>query len=68
MEMQAVDSTNIKLVGWEAGTLRVEFHKGGVYEYAGVPEGTAKLLISSDSPGSFFARNIKGLYPTTKIR
>lgn len=69
MERQQVSSTNIASVGFDAGssTLEIEFHSGGIYQYFGVPEHVYMELVTAPSVGSYFARNIKGVYPYRQI-
>jgi len=63
------NSSNVKAVGYDEDTktLRVEFLKGGVYDYIGVPESEHSALMSSSSVGSYIARNIKGKYESRKV-
>ena len=68
--MQHVVSSNLSAVGYkrETQTLYVEFNGGGLYRYDDVPEQVYIQLMSAGSHGSFFARNIKNRYSTTKLR
>lgn len=63
-----VSSSDINSVGYDRGTLEVEFHSGGIYQYHNVPESVYHSLMSASSHGEYFARNIKNDYPYTKIR
>jgi hypothetical protein len=58
MERVAVSSSNLSSVGYDAEsqTLEIEFHNGGVYQYAGVPEEVYEGLLSADSQGKYFSR------------
>jgi hypothetical protein len=64
-----VSSSNLSSVGYDAEsqTLEIEFHHGGVYQYAGVPEGEYEGLISAESQGKYFHANIKNRYPFSKL-
>jgi len=59
-------SSNIRSIGFEDGTLEIEFRSGAVYRYEGVPEQVYLDLVASESVGQFFAEFIKGRYPFTK--
>ena len=69
VEMVELDSSNIKAVGYDAENRRmvVEFLSGGTYRYDDVPPSVFVGLISDDSPGGFFAREVKGKYPFVKV-
>lgn len=70
MNRQLVSSSDIHSVGYEAEsqTLEIEFHSGGIYRYANVSEAICRDLMQASSKGSYFHRNIKDRYPTTRIR
>jgi len=67
MERKPVTSTNIKSIGYENGTLEIEFRDGGVYEYSVVSEEIYKEFIVDSSIGSYFNRNIKNYFTAKKI-
>ena len=69
MERVAVSSSNLSSVGYDpdSQTLEIEFHHGGVYQYAGVPREVFEGLISAESQGKYFHANIKNRYPYTKL-
>lgn len=69
MEMQFVDSSNIERIGYDSNssTLRVEFKSNQTYDYSNVPEHVFNELRNASSVGSYHARNIKNLYPHTRI-
>lgn len=70
MDRQPVISSNIAAVGYESGTntLEVEFTSGSVYEYLGVPQEAFDAFMTAESPGRYFAANIKGAYSYNKVR
>lgn len=85
MERQAVESSQIKSIGFapshvdkkddEAanvfGTLEIEFKGGSVYQYSNVTHEIFAGLMTAESVGSYFGKNIKPFpekYPFTKIR
>ncbi len=67
MDRQSVSSTNIDSIGWEDGTLEVEFSSGRIYEYHGVPEHVYIDLMDSASVGEYFTASIKFHYNYTRI-
>lgn len=69
MEMQFVDSSNIERIGYDSNssTLRIEFKLSGTYDYFNVPENVFDEIRSASSVGSYHAKNIKGVYPHTKV-
>ncbi len=62
-----VVSSNISEIGYdpEKKELTVEFR---TYKYEKVKPRQAKELVKSDSYGKYFQNNIKGKYPTTRIK
>lgn len=50
-----------------SGILELEFRTGGVYQYFGVPPEVHEALADAPSPGRFFHRNIRGVYPFERI-
>lgn len=69
MERIPVSSSSLCSVGYDidSQTLEIEFNHGGVYQYAGVPEGEYASLMGSSSLGQYFQANIKNRYPFTKM-
>lgn len=69
MERVPVSSSNLCSVGYapDSQTLEIEFNNGGVYQYAGVPEGEYEGLMNAGSKGQYFHANIKNRYPFTKL-
>jgi hypothetical protein len=65
--MVPVDSSALKSVGYDRGTLWVEFHHSGLYEYQNVPPATYHRLLFNTSKGKYFDRHIRGRYKTRKI-
>ena len=66
--MKRVDSTNLARVGYESGTLQIEFKKGEVYQYFNVPENIYNGLMLAGSHGEYFNENIRGKFKYQKIR
>jgi len=65
--MKSVRSSNVGSVGFENGTMRVQFKGGGLYQYSGVPESLYGSFMSASSPGSFFRSHFSGRYGEAKI-
>lgn len=61
MKRQAVESSNLASVGYDANsnTLEIAFNNGGVYQYFNVPESVYDGLMNASSHGQYFDRNIK---------
>jgi hypothetical protein len=60
VERVPVASTTLRSVGYEAGTLEVEFESGSVYQYFDVSESIYDELLRAASPGTFFNEQIRG--------
>ena len=69
MHRQAVNSSNIRSIGYETTTqtLEIEFHGGRIYQYSGVGYAVYQGLMSATSKGSYFHSHIKDKYPFTRI-
>jgi hypothetical protein len=69
MDRKAVDSSNIASVGYDNETevLEVEFHHGGVYQYADVPQTLYAAMMASRSVGHYFATQIKDHFSYGKV-
>jgi lysyl-tRNA synthetase class 2 len=69
MERQQVASTNIRSIGFAeaSGTLEIEFHGGGVYQYLNVPEMVYAALMNAPSKGRYLNDHIKNRYQCRKI-
>ena len=69
MEMFPCESSLIASYGYDPKTreLRIDFHKGGVYSYADVPQEAFEEFLRSSSKGKHFLSDIKGKYTFTKL-
>lgn len=67
-EMQPVKSTLITAIGYSHGReeLTVQFKKGDLYVYSGVPRDIYEDLIGADSIGKFFLQVVKRKYTGVK--
>lgn len=61
MQRTHVTSRNCASIGYDASTdmLEVEFHRGGVYRYYGVPQSTYEGLMAAPSIGGYLDAQIK---------
>lgn len=69
MERTPVTSSDILSVGYDAEThvLEIEFIKGSVYQYFGVPQEVYDGILWADSKGKYFHANIKNVYSFSKL-
>ena len=70
MERQPVNSAAIRPIGYEAASevLEVEFRKGPIYRFEGVPEFLYRGFMASRSKGKFFHTRIANRFPSQQIR
>lgn len=68
IKMINVDSSNIKAIGFENNILKIAFVGGGLYEYSDVPNDVFNQLLTSDSKGKFFAREIRNKYKYFEVK
>jgi hypothetical protein len=67
MELQKVKSANIAAVGFEKQVLRILFLEGSAYDYFNVPASLYRLLMESESKGSFFQQYVVGKFKYAKV-
>jgi hypothetical protein len=69
MERMYVSSSNIRSIGYDAGSLmlEIEFNNGAVYQFQGVPESEYDALLNAGSKGAHFNANIKNRFPYAKL-
>lgn len=67
MYRKFVSSSNIRSIGYDNGTLEVEFNSGGIYQYKNVPQNLYTGLMTASSHGSYFAQNIKNSFTPHKL-
>jgi hypothetical protein len=70
MKRLPVTSSDLLNVGYEeeTKTLEIEFKKGGLYQYKGVPINIFKSLITASSKGKFFHVFIEKNFVCIKLR
>jgi hypothetical protein len=68
MHHTAVQSSNIKSVGYDDATreLEVHFHGGNKYRYANVDPRTHQQLVSAKSVGAHFHQHIRGSFKASQ--
>jgi len=69
MERKAVESSNLKSVGYdeEKELLEIEFKNGSVYQYADVPEEIHEELMNAESKGRYLREKITKGYSYIKM-
>lgn len=69
MNRDAVSSTNVASIGYDAATLtlEVEFRTGNVYQYFDVPETAYRELMSGASIGKYINTVIKQSYRYARV-
>jgi hypothetical protein len=69
MERAPVSSSNLVSVGYDevSQTLEVEFMRGTIYRYFGVPKVLHESLIAASSVGKFFNANIRDVFPCEQV-
>ena len=73
MERQPVKSSNLRSVGYDKDNrvLEIEFNSGHIYQYSNVEKSRYEALMTAQSHGTYFDRNIKrnsGIYPYVRIK
>jgi hypothetical protein len=61
-------SSNVSHVGYENGSLAVQFHDGGLYHYSDVPQDIYLRLLSAPSKGSFLHKVVKPKFKATNMK
>lgn len=63
-----VNSSHIKEVGYENGTMHVRFRTGDLYRYENVGPKIYSGLLKAPSPGSFFHRFVRDRFPGQQVK
>ncbi|CAB4187467.1 KTSC domain containing protein [uncultured Caudovirales phage] len=63
----AVDSSNLKSIGYEGRMLVIEFTTGDIYVYPDVPGALFEDFSRAESKGRFYNQQIKGKLKGSKI-
>lgn len=61
-DMRPVYSSHVRRIGWQDGTLYVEWDSGKVSAYDGVPEKLAGEIANARSVGSALHSTVKGRF------
>lgn len=67
MTRTSVSSTAIKSIGYEGGTLEVEFANGRVHQYAGVSQADFDAFLAADSKGKHFGKHVRPHFAHTRV-
>jgi hypothetical protein len=67
MQREAVVSSAVRSVGYEDGTLEIEFVSGRVYQYFDVPERLYRELMRATSIGTFFNERIRDRFRYARV-
>jgi len=69
MERFPIASTNVASIGYDeqAAILEVEFVKGGIYQYFGIPRDLYEEFLASPSKGAFINTRIRGVFAHAKV-
>lgn len=67
MELVEVESTNLRKVGYENGSLFLEYSSGALYQYDEVPKNLYEELLTSESKGKFVNACVKGKYKFKRL-
>jgi hypothetical protein len=67
MKRVPVTSEALRSVGYESGTLELEFADGDVYRYFAVPEAEYAQFMLSESMGRYVVENIRESYPYARL-
>ncbi len=65
-EVQLVNSTAIRLIGFSENTLRIIFRSGSAYDYSGVTREVFEKLAIAESVGTQF-QIIRNAYPFSRL-
>jgi hypothetical protein len=70
MQRIELNSTSLKGAAYcfQQALLELEFHRGAIYRFGGVPEATYQELLRAESKGWYFNHHIRNRFPYTKMR
>jgi KTSC domain-containing protein len=69
MRVTTVESSTLATVAYDGARelLQLEFCRGAVYQYFGVPSTVHQALLSAPSKGRYFNHTIRGRFPFSLI-
>lgn len=62
-----VFSSNLAEIGYDGHDLFVRFRNGQLWRYAGVEREKFEAMKTSTSVGTYFANEIRGRYPDSRV-
>lgn len=65
MEMQSVNSSAVSAVGYENGTLYLQWKTGKLSTHPNVPVAVWNALLAAPSIGQFIAQHVRKQHPST---
>lgn len=70
MDRSPVKSSNIRSIGYDAGSsvLEIEFNTGDVYQYSGVPVAHHQGIMKAESHGKYLNAHIKGRFSFRQVK
>ena len=70
MPQTELNSTSLKCAAYcvQEALLELEFRRGAIYRFGGVPEATYQELLQAESKGLYFNHHIRNRFPYTKMR
>lgn len=70
MQRTELNSTSLKDAAYcfQEALLEIEFRRGAIYRFGGVPEATYQQLLRAESKGLYFNHHIRNRFPYTKMR
>jgi hypothetical protein len=65
MQRIELNSTSLKGAAYcfQQALLELEFHRGAIYRFGGVPEATYQELLRAESKGLYFNHHIRNRFP-----
>jgi hypothetical protein len=67
MDRKPVSSEALRAVGYQDGTLEIEFVTGSTYQYFDVPERVYKELMMAESKGAFFQTQVREQFRYARV-
>jgi hypothetical protein len=70
MRRRPVHSSSLRSLGYDprSGTLEIEFHNTGVYQYHDVPKTVLEEMLAQNSLGAYFNTEIRDVYKCVRVR
>jgi hypothetical protein len=68
MQREPVNSSSVRSIGYDNGTLEVEFNQGLIYQYYQVPVEIYENIFKCESIGSYIFKNVKKEFPYKLVK